>query len=163
MSVEDNLKESFAGESQANRKYTAFARKADKENLPGVARLFRAVAAAETVHALAELDTLGGVKSTLENLKAAKSGEEFEFKQMYPAFIENAKAASNAKAQRVMQFAMDVEKVHADLYAKAIAAVEAGKDLEVSKMYVCPICGYTAETKPDKCPVCGATRFDEIV
>ena len=79
------------------------------------------------------------------------------------ALIENAKAASNTKAQRVMQFAMDVEKVHADLYAKAIAAVEAGKDLEVSKMYVCPICGYTAETKPDKCPVCGATRFDEIV
>lgn len=163
MSVEDNLKESFAGESQANRKYTAFARKADKENLPGVARLFRAVAAAETVHALAELDALGGVKGTLENLKTAKSGEEFEFKQMYPAFIENAKAASNPKAQRVMQFAMDVEKVHADLYAKAIAAVEASKDLEVSKMYVCPICGYTAETKSDKCPVCGATRFDEIV
>ena len=124
MSVEDNLKESFAGESQANRKYTAFARKADKENLPGVARLFRAVAAAETVHALAELDALGGVKGTLENLKAAKSGEEFEFKEMYPPFIENAKAASNTKAQRVMQFAMEVEKVHAELYAKAIAAVE---------------------------------------
>lgn len=159
MSTTDNLKEAFAGESQANRKYTAFARKADKEGLPQVARLFRAAAEAETVHALSHFRVLGGVKSTAENLEAAVAGEAFEFESMYPKFVAEAQAEGNKAAEMVCAGAMAVEKMHHDLYAGALAAVKAGGDLPVATIHVCDICGCTLlGDAPDACPVCKATK-----
>ena len=165
MTTEDNLKEAFAGESQANRKYLAFSEKAEKEGLSQIAKLFRAAAAAETVHAHAHLRVLGGIKSTVENLKAAVGGEHYEFAEMYPKFIEEAKSEGNKQAERTFSFANEVEKVHHGLYEKALKAAEAGNDLEATDIYICPVCGYTHEgVPPDKCPVCGAPKdkFKEI-
>jgi rubrerythrin len=153
---EKNLREAFAGESQANRKYLAFAKQAEKEGYSQVAKLFRAAAEAETVHAHAHLRTLGEVKSTAENLQAAISGETHEFKSMYPVMIEEAKAEGNKAAERSFNFANEVEKVHAGLYQKALDNL--GK-LEEVDYYVCYVCGYTCEKEPpDKCPVCGAIK-----
>jgi len=152
---EDALKEAFAGESQANRKYLAFAAKADQEGYPQVARLFRAAADAETIHAHNHLRALKAVRSTRENLGEAVAGETHEFKSMYPAMIEAAKAEGNKEAERSFQFANEVEKVHAALYEKLLAGL--GRAGEVYPYYVCPVCGYTAEKEaPGVCPVCGA-------
>ncbi len=157
--TENNLKEAFAGESQANRKYTAFARKAEAEGFKGVAKLFKAAAAAETVHALKHFDVLKGVGGTLENLKAAYSGEHFEFTSMYPKFIEEAKEEKNNAAALSFNWANEVEKIHGALYDKAIKALEAGQSIPEKDYYICPKCGYTAEEHaPDKCPVCGAKK-----
>lgn len=156
---EEGLKSAFAGESQANRKYLAFAKKAEQEGFPGVARLFHAAAAAETVHAHNHLRVLGGIKSTVENLKEAIEGEFYEFTTMYPEFIDNAKAEENAKAERTFNYANEVEKIHHNLYKKALEAVENQKDLEKKEIYICPVCGYTHEGNlPEKCPVCGASK-----
>jgi rubrerythrin len=155
--TEKNLKDAFAGESQANRKYLAFAQKADTEGYPQVARLFRAAAAAETVHAHTHLRTLKGVKSTLENLKEALGGETYEFQTMYPPMIAEAKAEGNEAAVRTFTFANEVEKVHAALYQKAIEAL--GKPQKDAAYYVCSVCGYTCEgDAPDECPVCKAKK-----
>ena len=152
--TEKNLLEAFAGESQANRKYLAFAKQADKEGFPQVAKLFRAAAEAETVHAHAHLRALGHVKSTAENLKEAVAGETHEFKHMYPAMVETAKEEMNKAAERSFAFANEVEKVHAGLYQKALDNLE---NLEETDYHVCSVCGYTCEKEPpDKCPVCGA-------
>jgi len=152
--TEQNLKDAFAGESQANRKYLAFAKQAEKEGHKQVAKLFRAAAEAETVHAHSHLKTLGGVKSTADNLKEAIAGETHEFKSMYPAMIEEAKKDGNKAAERSFNYANEVEKVHAALYQKALDNL--GK-LEDADYYVCSVCGYTCEREaPDKCPVCGA-------
>ncbi len=159
VSVEEGLNEAFAGESQANRKYLAFAEKADKDGFPQVAKLFRAAAAAETVHAHNHLRALGGIKSTLENLKAAVEGEHYEFTSMYPEFIEAAKAEGNKAAERTFNFANEVEKIHHKLYENAVKTVESGKDLEAEEIHICPVCGYTHSGElPDKCPVCGALK-----
>lgn len=156
---EDGLKEAFAGESQANRKYLAFAKKAEQDGFPGVALLFRAAAAAETVHAHNHLRALGGIKSTIENLKEAIVGEFYEFTKMYPQFIEYAKAEKIKDAERSFNYANEVEKIHHKLYEKALKLVEEGKDLQVKEIYICSVCGYTHEgVPPDKCPVCGATK-----
>jgi rubrerythrin len=156
---EEGLKTAFAGESQANRKYLAFAKQAEKDGLPGIAHLFRAAAAAETVHAHNHLRTLGGIKSTKENLKEAIEGEFHEFTSMYPEFIEDAKIESNAAAERSFNYANEVEKIHHKLYKKALDAVESGKDLKERDIYVCSVCGYTHEGEaPDKCRVCGALK-----
>jgi len=156
---EEGLKTAFAGESQANRKYLAFAKQAEKDGLPGIAHLFRAAAAAETVHANNHLRTLGGIRSTKENLKEAIEGEFHEFTSMYPEFIEDAKNESNAAAERSFNYANEVEKIHHKLYKKALDAVESGKDLKERDIYVCSVCGYTHEGEaPDKCPVCGALK-----
>jgi rubrerythrin len=163
-SMED-LQDAFAGESQANRKYLAFAKKADSEGLPQVAKLFRAAAAAETVHALSHLRAMDGVGTTKENLAGAMSGEEFEFTDMYPKFIEDAKADDNKRALVSFKNAMAVEQVHFSLYNDAAKQVADGKDLPADKIYVCSICGNTVlDEAPDKCPVCGvpASKFDEI-
>jgi rubrerythrin len=150
----DGLKEAFAGESQANRKYLAFAKQAEKEGYAQAAKLFRAAAEAETIHAHAHLRVLGGVNSTAENLKEAIGGETFEFQTMYPAMIEAAKEEGNKAAERSFQYANDVEKVHADLYQKALDNLES---LEAVDYYVCSVCGYTCENEPpDVCPVCKA-------
>jgi rubrerythrin len=152
---EDALKEAFAGESQANRKYLAFAAKADQEGFPQAARLFRAAAEAETVHAHAHLRALKGIKSTKENLQEATAGEIHEFKNMYPAMIEIAKNEGNQDALRSFTFANEVEKIHAGLYQQMFDKLENTK--ESYNYYVCPVCGYTSEKEaPETCPVCGA-------
>ena len=149
-----DLMEAFAGESQANRKYLAFAAKADQEGYPQVARLFRAAAEAETIHAHNHFRALKGVKSTKENLQEAIGGEAHEFKEMYPGMIAAAKDAGHKEAERSFAFANEVEKVHHDLYEKAFKTMEEKKLVDI---YVCPVCGYTVEAAPpENCPVCGA-------
>jgi rubrerythrin len=153
---EQNLKDAFAGESQANRKYLAFAEKADKEGYPQVARLFRAAAAAETVHAHSHLRALKGIGATADNLEEAIAGESHEFKNMYPAMIEDAKAEDHKAALRSFEYANAVEKVHAGLYQKAFDNLD---NQEVTDIYVCSVCGYTCEGEaPDECPVCKAKK-----
>ncbi len=159
---EQFLMEAFAGESQANRKYLAFAKQAEKEGYHQVAKLFRAAAEAETVHAHAHLRTAGGIKTTAENLQAAIAGETHEFEHMYPEMIAAAKAEGNKAAERSFTFANEVEKVHAWLYKKALANLDKQEDVDY---YVCSVCGYTCENKPpDKCPVCnsGAKAFSKV-
>lgn len=149
-----NLMEAFAGESQANRRYLAFAKRAEQDGYRQVAKLFRAAAEAETVHAHAHLRTLGGVKGTAENLKEAIAGETHEFKEMYPAMIEKAKEEGDKAAERSFSFANEVEKIHAGLYQKALDNLE---NLPETDYYVCSVCGYTCEMEPpETCPVCGA-------
>lgn len=153
--TEDALREAFAGESQANRKYLAFAAKADQEGFPQAARLFRAAADAETIHAHSHLRALKGVRSTRENLEEAMAGETHEFRSMYPGMIESARAEGNKEAERSFHFANEVEKVHAALYQKLLKSL--GESGETYPYYVCPVCGYTAEREaPETCPVCGA-------
>jgi len=160
--TEKDLLEAFAGESQANRRYLAFAKQAEKEGYTQVAKLFRAAAEAETVHAHAHLRTLGGVKNTAENLKEAISGETHEFTKMYPAMIDDAKKEGSKAAERSFTYANEVEKVHAALYQKASDNLDT---LEEADYYVCSVCGYTCENEPpDTCPVCGSksTAFFEV-
>lgn len=154
--TEEHLKEAFAGESQANRRYLAFARQADKEGYPQVAKLFRAAAEAETVHALAHLRALGAVRSTAENLEEAIAGETHEFKRMYPAMITKSKEEGRKAAERSFSYANAVEEVHAGLYRKARDRMG---DLEAVDYAVCSVCGYTCEGEPpENCPVCNAGR-----
>jgi rubrerythrin len=153
--TEEALKEAFAGESQANRKYLAFAAKADQEGYPQAARLFRAAADAETIHAHNHLRALKAIRSTRENIEEAVAGESHEFKSMYPAMIADAKTEGNKEAERSFHFANEVEKVHARLYHELLAGL--AKTGESYAYYVCPVCGYTAEkAAPEACPVCGA-------
>jgi rubrerythrin len=157
MSTQDNLKEAFAGESQANRKYLSFAEKADQEGYKQVARLFRAAAAAETVHALNHLRVMGAVGKTADNLKSAIDGETAEYRDMYPKFIEEAKREKASDAV-ILTFdvANKVEKIHAALYKKALDNL--GRNEEVY-YYVCQICGNTVENSaPDRCPICNAPK-----
>ena len=152
----ENLQAAFAGESQANRKYLAFAKKADEEGYPQAARLFRAAAAAETIHAHSHFKVMDGVKSTRENLGAAIEGETYEYREMYPEMIKTAKDEGNKGAERSFNDASQVEKIHADLYKKVLDSL--GKNEKV-EYYVCDICGNTVEGEaPDRCPVCGAPR-----
>jgi rubrerythrin len=154
-----NLEAAFAGESQANRKYLAFARKADAEGHAGIAKLFRAAAAAETVHAHNHFNVLKGVGVTLDNLKAAYDGEHHEFSVMYPEFLEIAKKEGNNDATQSFYWANEVEKIHGALYQKAIDSLKAGQDIAAKAFYVCDRCGYTIEEgAPDTCPVCGAKK-----
>ncbi len=152
--TEKNLQEAFAGESQANRKYLAFAEQADKEGYPQAARLFRAAAAAETVHAHAHLRAMKGIGNTQENLKEAVAGETHEFKNMYPAMIESAEEEGHKAALLSFRYANEVEKTHAAMYDKALSDPEG---MEECDYYVCKVCGHTHEKEaPEKCPVCGA-------
>jgi len=152
--TEQNLMDAFSGESQANRKYLAYAKQAEKEGYNQAAKLFRAAAAAETVHAHFHLQTAGGIGSTRENLKDAVSGETHEFKSMYPQMIEQAREEGANKAEKGFLYANEVEKVHAGLYQNALDNLDS---LEATDYYVCSVCGYTCENQPpEKCPVCGA-------
>jgi rubrerythrin len=165
MGTIDDLKEAFAGESQANRRYLAYGEKAAAEGFPGVARLFRAVAAAETVHALAHLKAMGGIAATADNLREAMAGEKYEFTEMYPQMLARAEAEGDRKAARSMRFALAVEGVHWDLFEAALAAVAEGKDLDDPTLRICPVCGHTVIGEaPEVCPVCGAkgSHFEEI-
>jgi rubrerythrin len=152
----ENLKEAFAGESQANQKYRAFANKAEKEGYPNVARLFLTTAEAERIHAEGHLGALQGIGSTADNLQAAIDGETEEYSQMYPPMLEQAKAEGH-KAKRMFHYAIEAEEVHANLYKQALEAVLRGEDLAETEFYLCPICGHIEfGNPPDTCPVCQA-------
>ncbi len=160
--TQENLQEAFAGESQANRKYLAFAKQAEKEGHPQAAKLFRAAAEAETVHAHAHLRAMGGIGKTEENLKAAISGETFEFKEMYPEMIEKANEEGEKAAARSFTYANEVEEIHAGLYQKALDNLGSPEEADY---YVCSVCGYTCENEaPEQCPVCGskAKAFSKV-
>jgi len=155
----ENLQGAFAGESQANRRYLFFAEKADESGNKQIARLFRAAAEAETVHARNHLRVLGGIKTEKENLEAAINGENHEFTEMYPEFIKQAKAESNQAALRSFDLANQVEEIHHGLFREALKGLESGKKFEDAPYYVCQVCGNTVEGEaPDKCPICGAPK-----
>jgi rubrerythrin len=160
----DDLKEAFAGESQANQKYRAFAGRAERDGFPNIARLFRTTAEAERIHAEGHLKALDGVGSTAENLKAAIDGETYEFTQMYPPMLQRA-TESGHQAKRMFGYAVEAEAVHAKLYALALEAVTQGKDLAETKFYLCPVCGHIEFGEPpESCPICGAkaSRFVQV-
>ena len=160
--TESNLKAAFAGESQANRKYLAFAKKAEQDGFVNVARLFRTAAEAETIHALGHLAALGSVGSTADNLRAAIAGETYEYTEMYPPMLQLA-SAENHRAKRMFGYAVEAEAVHARLYQKAFEAVAQGKDLADSNFYLCPVCGdIEIGKRPEECPICGA-RGDKFI
>jgi len=157
--TDENLKTAFAGESQANRLYLAFAKKAEEEGYTQAAKLFKAAAEAETVHALNHVQITGQVKSTLDNLGTAVSGETYEFKKMYPEFLAEAKQEDAKQAAWSFNVANKVEQIHAGLFQRAIDAMKSKKDMEKVDYYVCSVCGNTVEgSAPEKCPVCGSPR-----
>lgn len=165
MSTQDNLQAGFAGESQANMKYLAFAAKAAAEGHPQIARLFRAIAAAETVHAHAHLRAMQGIGDTKKNLEEAIAGEHHEFTEMYPQFVTEAEAEGCKAALISFRNALAVEKIHHGLYTDALNALAQGKDLPDAPIHVCEVCGHTViGVAPDKCPVCGAvkTKYKEM-
>ncbi|MFC1761691.1 rubrerythrin family protein [Planctomycetota bacterium] len=165
MSTNDNLQAAFAGESQANRKYLAFAKKAEADGFTQVAKLFRAAAEAETIHAHAHLRVLGGINDSVSNLKEAITGEAHEFKSMYPEFLAEAEKEDNKAAIVSFKNALAVEEIHHDLYGDALKAVEGGSDLPAQKIYVCPVCGNTVLGEvPEKCPICNVpgAKFVEV-
>ncbi len=154
--TQDNLKEAFAGESQANQKYRAFAKKAEKDGFPNIARLFLTTAEAERIHAEGHLGALEAIGSTAENLQAAINGETEEYTQMYPPMLEQAEAEGH-KAKRMFKYAIEAEEVHARLYQMALEAVQKGEDLTETKFYLCPVCGHIEfGSPPENCPVCQA-------
>ena len=155
--TENNIQEAFGGESKANRRYTLFAEKAEKEGYPQVAKLFRAVAEAETVHARNHLNTIDAVGATKDNLLASSLGEQQEFTKMYPFFIEIAKEERNDRAERTFDWANKVEKIHFGYFEAAYKAMKEGKQPADATYYVCQVCGNTITGEiPDKCPICGA-------
>jgi len=157
--TEHNLKDAFAGESQARMKYTAFADMAEREKLPNVARLFRAAAFAEEKHATNHLRALAGIGKTAANLEAAFAGETFEITTMYPNYMATAEEQGEKRALGSMGDALAAEKIHAALYAKAKAAVAGGADVDLAAVWVCEVCGFTGEGEPpEKCPICGAVH-----
>ena len=165
MGTMDNLKDAFAGESQANRKYLAFAAKAEREGYGQIAKLFKAAAEGETVHAHAHMRAMEAVKSTAENLQEAVDGEEFEFKNMYPKFIEEATSEGHKAALVSFQNALAVEQVHYSLYLSALEKIRNSEDMPAEKIFVCSVCGnMVLHEAPDKCPVCNASaeKFSEI-
>ncbi len=156
--TEKNLRDAFAGESQAHMKYLIFADKAEREHLPNIAKLFRGIAHAEFVHASNHFRALQELKSTKENLGSAYDGEMFEVEEMYPAYKEVAKLQGEKTAVRTTDWALQTEKTHAEMYKEAKAKAEAGQDEDDLTIWVCNICGYTAigDEVPDVCPICGA-------
>jgi rubrerythrin len=152
----DNLKEAFAGESQASQKYRAFAKKAETDGFPNIARLFRTAAEAERIHAEGHLKALDGVGSTAENIQTAIDGETYEYTTMYPPMVKQAELDGH-KAKRMFSYATGAEEVHARLYRLALEAAKQGKDLTETEFYLCPVCGHIEFGKPPAtCPVCGA-------
>ncbi|MGD0089691.1 MAG: rubrerythrin family protein [Planctomycetota bacterium] len=159
MATMDDLKAAFAGESQANRKYLAFAKKAEAEGFPQIAKLFRAAGEAETVHAHSHLRVMKGVGKTDENLQAAIDGEGYEFQKMYPEFIKQAEKEGNKAAVLSFKGAMAAEEIHHRMYSEALASFKAGQDLPKAVYFVCQVCGHTvAGSAPDQCPVCKALK-----
>lgn len=157
--TEGNLQTAFAGESQANRRYLFFADRAEKDGYPQVARLFRAVAEAETVHARNHFNAMDGVGATKENLMAAAMGEHYEFTRMYPPFIAAAEEENNKRAQTTFEYANEVEQIHHRFFEQVLKSINSGQTLKNEPYFVCPVCGNTvAGVAPEKCPICGAAR-----
>jgi rubrerythrin len=157
--TKDNLQTAFAGESQANRKYLFFAEKAEQEGHKQIAKLFRAAADAETVHARNHLKVMQGIKSTRENLLAARGGENYEFTEMYPVFIKQAGTEGDDKAKDSFDLANKVERIHHGLFNDALNKIEKGETIGEKSIYVCQYCGNTVEGEaPEKCPICGVSR-----
>ncbi len=157
--TEENLRAAFARESQAHMRYLIFANKAEKEERADVARLFRAIACAEQIHATNHFKALGDLRDSSGNLQMAYDGENYEVEEMYPAFNAVAKLQNEKGAQQSTNFAWEAEKVHAGMYQKAKQAVDSGKDADVGNVYVCQVCGWTLEgSAPDRCPLCGASQ-----
>ena len=164
MDTEHNLREAFAGESQANQKYRAFAKKAELDGFSNVARLFRTAAEAERIHAEGHLKSLAGIGSTVENLEAAIAGETHEYTSMYPPMLEQAEAEAH-RARVMFGYAVKAEAVHADLYSRALDAVKQNTDIAEARFYLCPVCGdIEFGVPPERCPICGApgARFVEV-
>jgi rubrerythrin len=165
MASNDNLQAAFAGESQANRMYLAFAKKAEEDGYPGIAKLFRATAEAETVHAHSHFRVLGKIQGTAENLESAIAGEAHEYKEMYPEFVAEAEKEGNQQAAFSFKHAMAVEEIHHGFYSEALESLKAGKDIPDTTISICPVCGNTVKGGlPDKCPICGVPgeRFFEV-
>jgi len=159
-----NLNEAFAGESQANQKYHAFAKKAERDGFPNIARLFKTTAEAERIHAEGHLSSLNGISSTAENLQTAIDGETYEYTIMYPPMLKQAEE-ENHKAKRMFGYAVEAEAIHAKLYKMALDAVQRGEDLTETEFYLCPVCGYIEFGKPtEACPVCKvkAEKFIQV-
>ena len=157
--TKDNLKAAFAGESQAHIKYLAFSAQAEKEGKPNIARLFKAIAYAEQVHAINHLKELGGIGNTAANLGAAIDGENFEVDEMYEAYLAVAERQGEKGAKRSMTYAVEAEKIHAEMYSDAKKTAEAGDDIAIGEVYICPVCGFThIGEPPDRCPVCNAKK-----
>ena len=153
--TKENLIEAFAGESQANQKYRAFAKKAERDGFPNIAKLFKTAAEAERIHAEGHLGALDGIGTTVDNLKEAIGGETYEYTEMYPPMLDQAEKDAH-KAKRMFKYAVEAEDVHAQLYKLALTAAEQGKDLEQTDFYLCPVCGHIEFGKPkDNCPICG--------
>jgi len=157
--TESNLESAFAGESMAHMKYQIFADKAEKEGYANIARLLRAVSYAERVHAANHYVALSKLKKSPENLQIAVDGETYEVNEMYPAFKAVAELQKEKMAMRSMRYALEAEKIHADMYRNAKNAVESGKDIKLGEVHICEVCGHTVEGEaPDYCPVCGAPK-----
>jgi rubrerythrin len=162
--TKENLKEAFSGESQANQKYRAFAKKAERDGFPNIAKLFKTAAEAERIHAEGHFGALDGIGTTVENIKAAIGGETYEYTEMYPPMLEQAEKDDH-KAKRMFKYAVGAEDVHAKLYKLALAAAEQGKDLEENEFYLCPVCGHIEFGKPEEnCPICGtlASKYVKV-
>lgn len=159
MKTKENLMAAFAGESQANRKYLAFSRKAEKDGFKNVSRIFQAIAEAETIHALKHFEIAGKIGDTLENLKAAAEGEHYEFSEMYPEFIEAASKEGHEKALQTFEYANAAEKVHGGIFNELKTTVTKGSDAEDKEIYLCPVCGWVGfDPVPDKCPICNTAK-----
>ena len=157
--TEKSLNEAFAGESMAHMKYLIFSKIADDENYPNIARLFRAIAYAEQVHATNHAKNLGLIHNTKDNLQAGIEGETFEVEEMYPAYNAIASLQDEKGAAKAIHYALEAEKIHMGLYESAMQAVESGTDMEIQDVYICPVCGYTTTgDPPERCPVCGVTK-----
>mgnify|MGYP001816251337 CR=1 FL=1 len=155
----ENMSAALAGESQAHIKYLAFSAKAEKEGKPNIARLFEAIAYAERVHAINHLKELGGIGDTVANLQAAIDGETFEVEEMYAAYLPVAEMQAEKGAKRSMTYAIEAEKIHAEMYGDAKKAAEAGQDIDIPEVYICPVCGFThIGEPPDNCPVCNVKK-----
>ncbi len=159
MKTKENLMAAFAGESQANRKYLAFAKKAEKEGFKNVGRIFQAIAEAETIHALKHFEIAGKINATLENLEAAAEGEHYEFSEMYPEFIATAKEEGDDKALQTFEYANAAEKVHGGIFNDLKEKVAGGADADDLEIYLCPVCGWVGfDPVPDNCPICNAAK-----
>jgi rubrerythrin len=161
----ENLQTAFAGESMANRRYLAFAKKADQEGFPQIARLFRAAAHAETIHAHNHLRAMDGLKGTADNLEVAIAGEHYEVVDMYPTMHAEAEKEGERRAIQTFNYALQTEKIHEALYREAADTLAKGKDLPEVEYYICPVCGHTHVGKPpERCPICNTpgSRFEKI-
>ncbi len=148
-----NLMEAFKGEAEANRKYLAYAKKAESDGKINAAKLFKAASDAETIHALKHFQVAGKVGTTAENLKDAVLGETHEFKDMYPDFVKTSEEEGNKAALASFNFAMKAEEVHARLYQEALENLDESEEIFY---YLCPVCGNIEKSVPEKCFICGA-------